>query len=70
MGDGERIRLSFSVSKMEGVLMLESPLSKDQTFTEHGDSYRITATVIQTKVLERWLRGYGKDIWDIETTPM
>ena len=70
MGDGKRIRLSFSVNKLEGVLMLESPLSKDQIFTERDDSYRITATVIQTKVLDRWLRGYGEDIWDIETTPL
>lgn len=70
MGDGKRIRLSFSVKKVEGVLMLESPLSKDQTFVEHDDCYRITSTVIQTKVLDRWLRGYGDDIWDIETTQL
>ena len=70
MGDGKRIRLSFSVKKEEGLLMLESPLSKDQTFTEHDKHFRITATAIQTKVLDRWLRGYGEDIWDIETTSL
>ena len=70
LGDGKKIRLSFSISKNEGLLILESRLSKDQTYAEHEDCYRITATVIQSQMLDRWLRGFGDHVWDIEKSPL
>lgn len=66
MGDGKKIQLSFSISKIEGMLIIESRLSKDQTVVEQDSGYRITATVIQSQMLDRWLRGFGDHVWDIE----
>ena len=66
MGDGKKIRLTFSISKIEGVLIIESRLSQDQTVAEQDDGYRITATVIQSQMLDRWLRGFGDHVWDVE----
>jgi len=66
LGSGRRIRLSFEVTPDEGLPLIESPLSKDQQVTELAKGgFRITATVVETLVLERWLRGYGKAISNI-----
>ncbi len=66
IGDGKKIRVTFSISKNEGALIIESRLSKDQTVAELDGHYRITATVIQSQMLDRWLRGFGDHVWDIE----
>lgn len=58
-GEGERIRLSFDITKAEGAHLLETPLSKDQQVEERVDGYRITATVVDSAMLEWWLRGFG-----------
>lgn len=65
-GNGERIRLSFSISHDYGRHLLEMPLSTDQTAKEQKDgSLRITATVMDTLLLEQWLRGFGDEVWDV-----
>tara|TARA_Y100000592_G_scaffold97012_1_gene166755 strand:- start:107 stop:1036 length:930 start_codon:yes stop_codon:yes gene_type:complete len=65
-GEGERIRLSFCVKKHAGLHLLEARLSEDQLVEEFDDYYRIEATVVDSGVLSRWLKGFGGDVWDID----
>lgn len=58
-GDGKMIRLSFRIEKEAGFHLLESPLSEDQQVVELDDAYQITATVVDSAMLEWWLRGFG-----------
>ena len=51
-GDGQRVRLSFRIEKEAGLHLLESPLSADQTVVELADAYEITATVVDSAMLE------------------
>src|SRR5690606_29242185 len=65
-GSGRRMRLSFHISKEAGAHLLESPLSAEQAVEEHDDSYHITATLLDSLLLRRWLNGFGDDVWGIE----
>jgi predicted DNA-binding transcriptional regulator YafY len=65
-GNGERIKLSFRIDKDAGLHLLESPLSLDQQVVELDDAYEITATVVDTAMLEWWLRGFGDDVWAVK----
>lgn len=62
-GDGQRIRLSFYISKASGAHLLESRLSADQKVEETDNDYFITATVLDSLLLQRWLNGFGDDVW-------
>ena len=64
-GNGQRIRLTFFITKPEGLHLLESPLSTDQKVTEHPDAYEIQATVVDSDMLEWWLRGFGNAVFNI-----
>ncbi|WP_066459831.1 helix-turn-helix transcriptional regulator [Castellaniella caeni] len=64
-GEGIRIRLSFSIDRQAGYHLLESPLSTDQVVTEQEGGYRIEATVVDSLMLEQWLRGFGDKVWGI-----
>lgn len=64
-GDGQKITLSFRIEKEAGFHLLESPLSDDQQVVEENDNYRITATVVDSAMLDWWLRGFGDAISDI-----
>lgn len=65
-GSGQKVRLSFRIDKAVGLHLTESPLSSDQTVIEHADSFEICATVVESKLLDAWLRGFGADIWNVE----
>ena len=69
-GDGERIRLSFRIEKEAGLHLLESPLSADQQMVERDDAYEITATVVDSDMLEWWLRGFGEAVSEISRSPV
>jgi hypothetical protein len=45
--------------------LLESPLSADQQVVELEDAYEITATVVDTAILEWWLRGFGEAVTNV-----
>ena len=60
--EAKYIRLSFRIDKGNGLHIVECPLSADQQVVELEDGYEITATVQDTDVLERWLRGFGDGI--------
>jgi predicted DNA-binding transcriptional regulator YafY len=64
-GNGERIKLSFRIDKDAGLHLLESPLSLDQQVMELDDAYEITATVVDSEMLEWWLRGFGESVSNI-----
>lgn len=65
-GNGQRIRLQFRIDKEAGLHLLESPLSTDQEVKELADEYEITATVVDSAMLDWWLRGFGESITAIE----
>ena len=45
--------------------MVECPLSADQQVVVLEDGYEISATVVDSDVLERWLRGFGDAVDNI-----
>ena len=58
-GDGTQILLSFRIEKDAGLHIVECPLSADQQVVELDDAYEITATVVDSAMLDWWLRGLG-----------
>lgn len=64
-GEGNQCKLEFCIIKKAGFHLLETPLSEDQTIDEFDEHYHITATVIDSMQLEKWLRGFGDDVWDV-----
>ncbi|MBS0609015.1 MAG: WYL domain-containing protein [Proteobacteria bacterium] len=70
-GEGERVRLSFCIERSAGLHLLESPLSTDQTVVEREDGrLEITATVVDSAMLEWWLRGFGGAVSDVRRDPV
>lgn len=68
-GNGERIRLTFLIKQNAGLHLKESPLSMDQQVFEREDGYlQITATLVDSSMLDKWLRGFGDAITGIERT--
>lgn len=65
-GEGEKIKLTFCISKEAGYHLLESPLSTDQTVQELDNGYQIQATVIDSAQLQWWLNGFGQNVWGVE----
>ena len=68
VGNGERIRLQFTIDKGPGKHLLESPLAEDQFVIEGPDSYDISATVQQTLLLDRWLSSFGVGVRNVRKT--
>ena len=59
-GEGRRIRLQFCIEHDAGFHLQETPLSKDQQVQDQGDGWlEITATVVDSAMLDWWLRGFG-----------
>ncbi len=69
-GNGKRIKLQFSIKKIAGLHLLESPLSMDQEVQELADTYEISATVVETAMLNWWLRGFGDAVSEVRRTPL
>lgn len=68
-GNGELIRLSFRIEKEAGLHLLESPLSADQVVKELEDTYEISATVVDSAMLDWWLRGFGDGVAGVVKAP-
>lgn len=69
-GEGERVRLTFRIERDAGLHLLESPLSNDQQVVELEDGkLEITATVVDSAMLEWWLRGFGDAVTEIQKYP-
>ena len=69
-GIGNKIRLSFRIEKDAGLHVVECPLSHDQQVVELKDAFEITATVVDTAMLDWWLRGFGDSASNIVQTPV
>lgn len=65
-GEGELVKLSFSINKQAGLYLAETPLSKDQIMNQTEDRIDTLATVIKSRLLEQWLEGFGSHVWDIK----
>ncbi|MBK9427156.1 MAG: WYL domain-containing protein [Gammaproteobacteria bacterium] len=62
-GEGEKIRLSFRIERDAGFHLLESPLSNDQQVVElENGKLEIVATVVDSAMLDWWLRGFGESV--------
>lgn len=68
-GEGHRVRLAFCIDKEAGFHLLESRLSRDQQVQERQDCYHITATVVDSAMLQWWLNGFGEDVWEVQRSP-
>jgi hypothetical protein len=65
-GEGERVRLTFRIERDAGLHLLESPLSNDQQVVELEDGeLKMTATVVDSAMLEWWLRGFGSAVFHV-----
>ena len=65
-GEGERVRLAFTITREAGNHLLETPLSTDQKVSETGNgTLAIEATVVDSAMLEWWLRGFGDAVSDV-----
>lgn len=70
-GEGEKVRLVFRIERSAGLHLMESPLSADQQVVERKDGQlEITATVVDSAMLEWWLRGFGEAVTDIKKLPV
>ena len=69
-GDGSKIRLCFQIDKAAGLHVVECPLSSDQVVVELDDAYEITATVVDSDMLEWWLRGFGDGLMNVNRLPL
>jgi predicted DNA-binding transcriptional regulator YafY len=67
-GEGRRVRLSFLIEQDMGMILQESPLSADQVVTEVDGKFRITATVVESVLLDRWLLAYSPEISKLKRT--
>lgn len=66
-GNGKHIQLKFFIKKYAGLHLLESPLSADQQVIERDNDYfEITATVVESLILDKWLLGFGDEIVKVE----
>lgn len=69
-GNGQRVQLSFKIAKPAGEHLRESWLSKDQKVEEvSATHYRITATVVDTAMLEWWLNSFGDAVREVRRMP-
>ncbi len=70
-GNGKKVKLTFCSQRSAGFHLLESPLSTDQKVIEHQDgNLEIAATVVDSSMLEWWLRGFGERICDVRRQPI
>lgn len=64
-GNGRRVHVRFRTDKETGFHLIESPLAEDQKVVEEGGGLEVSATVVETVQLHRWLRGFGTKVWDV-----
>ena len=70
-GEGEKVRLVFRIERSAGLHLIESPLSTDQQVMERNDGQlEITGTVIDSSMLDWWLRGFGEAVTKVRKLPM
>jgi predicted DNA-binding transcriptional regulator YafY len=61
-GEGREIKLTFTIEKRAGHHLYETPLSRNQTIEVVGDDLSVTATLIDSEQLDRWLLSFGDNV--------
>lgn len=67
-GESKRVKLTFNIKKPDGLLVVESPLAADEQVRELRGRYKIPATVVDTEMLERCLKGFGDVVSHVRRT--
>lgn len=68
-GYGEKVRLTFEIETEAGFHLIETPLSPDQDVQVlNAEWMQISATVVDSAMLEWWLRGFGGAVKNIRKT--
>ena len=68
-GYGEKVRLTFEIETEAGFHLTETPLSPDQDVQVlNAEWMQISATVVDSAMLEWWLRGFGEAVRNIRRT--
>ena len=63
------MRLTFEIETEAGFHLTETPLSPDQDVQVlNGEWMQISATVVDSAMLEWWLRGFGEAVRNIRKT--
>ncbi|WP_323012653.1 WYL domain-containing protein [Castellaniella sp.] len=66
-GDGSQVYLRFQITEIAGHHLQETPLSRDQQIESAAPGWlQVSATVVDSALLDRWLRGFGADVQAIE----
>jgi len=68
IGDGRRVKLEFEIEASAGKHLLETPLAPNQEVIKDGGYLKISATVTDSEVLDRWLRGFGDSVKSVTKT--
>ncbi|PLC06035.1 WYL domain-containing protein [Variovorax sp. RO1] len=61
-GQGKTIQLVFRLPAEPALHLKESPLSSDQKVVEVNGQYEFRASVVESRQLRWWLRGFGKQL--------
>lgn len=65
-GQGQRVRLAFQITEDAGYHLTETPLARDQVVRPLGNGMlEIIATVVDSAMLDWWLRGFGDAVRSI-----
>lgn len=67
-GEGKRVNLTFRIKKDYGYFLLETKLSADQVIRDLGAAYEVSATVVDSSMLEWWLRSFGDNVSNVRRT--
>ncbi|PYE14506.1 putative DNA-binding transcriptional regulator YafY [Paraburkholderia silvatlantica] len=65
-GSGKRVRLSFCIERETALQLLESPLTPEQKVVTFDDRLEVSAVVVETVQLHRWLLGFGDKVWGVK----
>jgi predicted DNA-binding transcriptional regulator YafY len=61
-GENKKITLKANVSETLAAVLIETPLSKDQKLDQAKESYKLTATVVDSWQLEWWVLSQAEKI--------
>ena len=65
----EKVRLTFEIETEAGFHLTETPLSRDQHVKYLDNEWlEITATVVDSAMLDWWIRGFGEAIRAVKKT--
>lgn len=69
-GEGQKVRLTMRVDNSLAYDLDETPLAKDQTidFGEHESV--VYCTIVDSRMLDWWIKSYGDTIKSVEKTPL